>query len=258
MDPRRCKPCPAKDGAQPEPSDAWCWGNPGCEAFAYLHSVLDVWFERTVKPRLRGQAFLVRYADDFVITFEREDDARRVFAALPTRFGKYGLTLHPTKTRLVRFGQPPYGWRPGRGDQTRYVEYVAAETFDFLGFTQFWGRITRSAGHALFRRITRSRFRRAVKAFDLWLQHRLHEPIANQHRALSQKLRGHDAYHGITGNYRRLSALRWIVGHLWHKWLRRRSDRHKMTWERYALMIERFLLPGPRAVHSVYRRGAHT
>lgn len=221
-----------------------------------LHVVLDPWFERDVKPRMRGRVFLVRYADDFVIAFEREDDARRVFDVLPKRFGKYGLTLHPTKTRLVRFGQPPYGWRRGRTDQTRYARYVEAETFDFLGFTHFWGRTLQGDGHALFRKTARSRFRRAVRSLNLWFRQHRHDPIAEQHEVLCQKLRGHDAYYGITGNYRRLAALRCFAAFLWRKWLNRRSNRAGMTWKKFTFVLERYPIPVACAVHSIFRRGA--
>ena len=105
-------------------------------ANVYLHHVLDVWFEREVRPRLRGQVFLVRYADDVAIVFAREDDARRVMEVLPKRFGNYGLTLHPEKTRLVRFPQPPYRWRAGHRGNSEALGFERPGTFDLLGFTQ--------------------------------------------------------------------------------------------------------------------------
>lgn len=214
-----------------------------------LHEVLDLWFEREVKPRLRGQASLIRYCDDFVIVFAREDDARRVMEVLPKRFGKYGLSLHSEKTRLVRFGRPAE--RAGRprdpGD--------GPGSFSFLGFTHFWGRSRR--GRWIVKRKTASdRRARSLKRIGEWCRRHRHFPVAWQHAQLAAKLRGHYAYYGITGNARALHLLRVHVERIWLKWLRRRSQRHRMTFPRYLRFLERFPLPPPRVVHSIYRRPA--
>jgi RNA-directed DNA polymerase len=210
-------------------------------ANVYLHYVLDEWFEQTVKPRLPGRAFLIRYADDFVIGFARESDARRVLEVLPKRFAKYGLTLHPTKTRLVPFTRPSLlpdspeqGPRPG--------------TFDLLGFTHYWGR-TRRGRWAVQRRTSSSRFSRAVMKIAQWCRRHRHLPVAEQHQALSQKLRGHDAYYGITGNGRWLSRLRHEVRRIWRKWLARRRAGY-LSWDHFGRLVARFALPPPRVVHS--------
>ncbi len=222
----------------------------------YLHNVLDVWFEREVKPRMQGRSFLVRYADDFAIAFEHEADARKVMDVLPKRFGKYGLTLHPTKTRLLRFGQPPHGWRPGRTDQRRYVGFEPPDTFDFLGFTHLWGR-TRRGGWALMRKTAKDRFRRTVRSLNVWLRRHRHLPVVDQHSVLCWKLRGHYQYFGLTGNYRRLAALQWTTRRLWQKWLNRRSREKDMPWKRFARLLERFPLPAAVVVHSALRRAAN-
>src|SRR5512143_3214913 len=164
-------------------------------ANAYLHEVLDTWFEETVKPRLRGRAYLIRYADDAVLVFETEGEARRVLDVLPKRFGRYGLTLHPEKTRLVPFQRPRPIARTGaeRGERPG--------TFDFLGFTHHWGR-TRTGSWAVKRKTARGRFRRSLRSIALGCREHRHLSIREQWVALTAKLRGHYAYYGITGNTR--------------------------------------------------------
>jgi len=216
----------------------------------YLHYVLDVWFEEVVKPRLRGQAFLIRYADDFVVGFACEEDARRVMEVLPKRFGKYSLTLHPDKTRLVPFvGRPP---------QSLPTAPTAVEpgTFDFLGFTHYWG-LTRKKNWAVKRRTAQSRFHRAARKVAEWCRANRHQPIAEQHVTLSRKLSGHYGYYGITGNIRALARFREVVARLWRKWLSRRSWAGGLTWDQFNRLLERFPLPTPVLVHSVFRSAAN-
>jgi len=202
----------------------------------YLHVALDVWFETQVKPRLKGRAFLVRYADDAVLVFEQEEDARRVLAVLPKRFGKYGLRLHPEKTKLIEF-RPP-GLSGGGGG-----------TFDFLSFTHHWGRSLR--GNWVVKRSTcKSRFRRAVKRLYEWCREHRHDPVAEQHKELSLKLKGHYAYYGITGNSGALASFLMLAGRTWHKWLSRRSQRAALTWEEMTELLKRHPLPPTRIVHS--------
>jgi group II intron reverse transcriptase/maturase len=213
-------------------------------ANVYLHYVLDVWFEQEVQPRLKGRAFLIRYADDFVMGFACEEDARRVLDVLPKRFGKYGLTIHPDKTRLVPFrppagptrSGPPGGPQPG--------------PFDLLGFTHFWGR-SRKGTWVVKRRTAASRLRRAIRTVAQWCRLNRHRPLAEQHRTLSQKLRGHFAYYGITGNGGALHRFRDAVIRAWRKWLSRRTRGHPYSWERFVRMLGRYPLPPARAVHSV-------
>jgi group II intron reverse transcriptase/maturase len=219
-------------------------------ANVYLHEVLDVWFEDEVTPRLRGRAFLVRYADDAVMVFEEGDDARRVLEVLPKRFAKYGLRLHPEKTKLVDFRRPdPTGEEPrgGRGGRP--------ETFDLLGFTHYWG-LSRKRRWVVKRKTSRKRFARAVKAVETWCRRFRHWPVWWQHRKLVLKLQGHFAYFGITGNAEALSRLVHVVTRVWRKWLSRRSQRGAMSWSRFHEVLRRYPLPVPRVIHSVYRRGA--
>jgi group II intron reverse transcriptase/maturase len=218
-------------------------------ANVYLHYVLDVWFEQEVKPRLRGPAFLVRYADDFVMGFVCEEDARRVLEVLPKRFGKYGLTLHPDKTRLVSFR------RPGQQSDSGMAK-LPAGSFDLLGFTHYWGRSRRGVW-VVKRKTAARRFSRVIKKITHWCRLNRHRPVAEQHQRLSQKLRGHDAYYGITGNSRMLHRLRLVVNRIWRKWLTRRRRAGRLCWDHFDRLLHRFPLPPPRVVHSVYRSAAN-
>ena len=161
----------------------------------YLHYVLDTWFEQEVLPRLKGRGSLVRFADDAVMGFACQCDARRVLEVLPKRFARFGLTLHPTKTRLVKFTRPPYRDPPkGQGPSLR------PGTFDLLGFTHYWGRSLR--GNWIVKRKTAcSRLSRSLHTINQWCRTHRHQKLTDQHRALRLKLQGHYAYYGITGNY---------------------------------------------------------
>jgi group II intron reverse transcriptase/maturase len=214
----------------------------------YLHEVLDVWFEQTVKPRLQGRGILVRYADDFVLVCEVESDARRVMDVLPKRFARFGLRLHPDKTRIVRFNRP---WP----SQVGAKQTPLSDSFDFLGFTHYWGKSRRGCW-VVQRKTARRRFTRALKAVRGWCRANRHLPLAAQHGALCQKLRGHFSYYGITGNFRTLSRFHFEVQRIWHKWLSRRSQRGAIPWERFRRLLERYPLPPPRVVHSIYRLSA--
>jgi len=211
----------------------------------YLHYVLDSWVEAVVRPRLRGHVHLIRYADDFILLFDVEADARRVEAVLPQRLATYGLTIHPTKTRLLEFRRP-------RGDAGRAVR---PPTFDLLGFTHLWAKSWR--GVWIVRRSTaRRRFSRAVQTTTDWCRVHRHDPLAVQHRRLNRMLRGHFAYYGITGNHRSLVRYREAVVCAWRKWLNRRSQRAHMPWDRFHHLLDRYPLAPATVVHSVYRHAA--
>jgi group II intron reverse transcriptase/maturase len=214
----------------------------------YLHEVLDTWFEREVKPRLRGRGHLIRYADDAVMLFETEEDARRVMAVLPKRFGKYGLTLHPDKTRLLPFQRPPMeppttGGSPSSGPGT----------FDLLGFTHYWGR-TRRGNWAIKRKTAKDRFSRAHRRLSEWCRQHMHDELSSQQKSLAEKLRGHYGYYGITGNSDAIRRFFRVVTEAWRKWLNRRSQNAKMTWERMQRLLERYPLPQPRVAHPLPAR----
>ncbi len=168
----------------------------------FLHYVLDEWFKKDVRPRLKGKAFLIRYADDFVIGVTRADDAQRIMEVLPKRMSKYGLTVHPEKTRVVRF-QPP---RAGNS-ATEERDPPEPTTFDFLGFTHYWGRSQRGAW-VVKRKTAKSRLKRALAALSEWCRKNRHVPVKEQYQKLTEKLRGHYGYYGITGNFRSLRNCR--------------------------------------------------
>lgn len=203
----------------------------------FLHEVLDVWFDREVKPRLAGKAALFRYADDAVFLFANETDARRVLEVLPKRLGKYGLELHPEKTRQVDFRRPdrfsPEGGNAGPG------------TFDLLGFTHYWGK-ARSGKWIVKRRTAKDRFRRALKRVGDWCREHRHDEVRTQQQVIAQKVLGHFGYFGITGNFEAISRFLHEVKRLWHKWLERRSQRSRMTWDCMNRLLTRYPLPSPR------------
>jgi group II intron reverse transcriptase/maturase len=214
-------------------------------ANVFLHHVLDMWFEHTVRPRIRGCAHLIRYADDFVILCDYEPDAQRIHAALPGRLGHFGLDLHPEKTRLIPFQKPPYG---DRGDGN------ATESWDFLGFTHYWSK-SRRGFWVVKQKTMASRLNRALTAVGTWCRRNRHLPVREQHRILSLKLRGHCAYYGITGNSRALRQFRTAMALLWRKWLMRRSGgARRKTWAWWNAFEARYRLPPAHAVHSALRR----
>lgn len=203
----------------------------------YLHEVLDVWFEEEVKPRLRGKAFIVRFADDAVMGFATEQDARRVMEVLPKRFARFGLTLHPEKTRLVPFQRPSDGG-PDPG------------SFDLLGFRHHWAK-SRKGNWVIKRKTASNRLSRAIQRVAQWCRSHRHEPIKKQHEMLVRKLRGHYAYYGIIGNFRALAWFLEAVRAAWRKWLGRRSQRASLTWKRFAVLSRSvYPLPEPRIIHS--------
>jgi RNA-directed DNA polymerase len=208
----------------------------------YLHEVLDEWFTRQVAPRLVGRAVLVRYADDAVIIFERERDAQRVLDVLPKRLAKYGLTLHPEKTRLVDFRQPSN--RAEASSDNGHAQ-LRPGTFDLLGFTHYWAKSRR--GYWVVKRKTAAdRFRRALKRIAEWCRRYRHEPVREQWAALKLKLSGHFGYFGITGNARALRNFRHHVVGVWRKWLSRRSQRAWISWPEMLRLLARYPLPQPR------------
>lgn len=203
----------------------------------FLHAVLDEWFEHDVRPRLAGHARLFRYADDAVMLFAREDDARRVLEVLPKRLEKYGLTLHPEKTRLVEFRRPDR-----RSDDD---DRNGPGTFDLLGFTHYWA-LARSGKWAVKRKTAKDRFRRALARIAQWCKHHRHDAIRDQRSALARKLHGHFGYFGIIGNSEALARFRWQVIRVWQKWLSRRSQRGRILWDRFNEMLKHLRLPAAR------------
>jgi len=210
----------------------------------FLHQVFDRWFEHEVQPRLRGKAIFYRFADDIAVVCATEKDAHRIMAVLSKRFGKYGLTLHPDKTRVLGFRRPPVR-SLGEWDQ----RLAGPESFDLLGFTHYWGR-SRRGQWVIKRKTATGRLSRALKRINTWCRRYRHAPVVWQHQQLVQKLRGHYAYYGMVGNDRGLKHFRYGVRQRWQKWLNRRSQRSGMTWDRFACLLERYPLPNTRIVHG--------
>jgi RNA-directed DNA polymerase len=212
----------------------------------YLHYVLDEWFEHEVKPRLRGQAAEIRYADDFILCFQYREDAERVLDVLSKRFAKYGLTLHPEKTRLLAFGRAALPSDPHAPQPA---------TFDFLGFTHVCAR-SRRGRFTIHVRTIRNRLRRSVKAVAQWCQQHRHDPVANQAAALNAKLRGHYQYYGRPTNYHSLWRFYRLVRRLWHKWLTRRTRGKRLDWDTFQQLLARHPLLLPRICHAWPRTGS--
>src|SRR5271166_6580690 len=212
-----------------------------CLSNVFLHHVLDEWFETVVKPRLRGECVVVRFADDALMAFDNIDDAKRVLSVLGKRLGRYGLTLHPDKTRLVDF-------RPQRGQGARHPE-TDGTSFDFLGLTHVWGRSRN--GKNMVRQVTaKDRYARAVAAVTAWCREHRHWSFRDQHRRLSSMMRGHFAYYGVGGNSRRLRWFANQVVRVWRKWLSRRHRGGVVPWARFNALLARHPLPSVRILHG--------
>jgi len=204
----------------------------------FLHTVLDEWFETTVRPRMGGNCFLVRFADDFVMGYALKGDAEKVFRVLPKRFERYGLSIHPEKSRLVQFSRPY--WRQGKGPGT----------FAFLGFDHYWDK-TRSGGWTIKRKTQGKRLRRFLSGLHEWCRVNRHLNIVEQYQTLKSKLRGHYQYYGVRGNYKMLEVVYEYAAAVWKRWLGRRSSKRPANWEQWMVRWQAICpLPKPRIVHE--------
>jgi len=208
----------------------------------YLHDALDQWFEQKVKPQLKGEATLIRFADDFVICFEHTEDAEWVKAVLGKRLGEFNLRLQPDKTRLIDFRRPPWNQTSGK----------RPDTFDFLGFTVHWRRNRGGEGWHVSLKTRTARLRRAIKAaYDLCRRQR-HRSIPEQHVALKRRIQGHFNYFGVNENLRNMTLLVHHVQRAWYKWLNRRSQRSRLNWERFEDLLKDFPFPRPRVYVNLW------
>ena len=205
----------------------------------FLHHVLDTWFEDEVRPRLEGECTLVRFADDFVMTFATHRDAKRVLDVLGKRLERHGLSLHPDKTRFIDFRCERSG---GTHPDCR------EPPFDFLGFTHTWMK-SRKGWRVVRQTTAKNRLARSLRAVSDWCRHNRHLPILTQHARLSAKLQGHYAYYAITGNSRQLRRYARQTIKTWRKWLARRTRSKRLPWERFAAFLKRHPLPPPRIIH---------
>jgi len=229
----------------------------------YLHEAIDKWFAEVVQPRLRGRSFMVRFADDVVLGFENKVEAEKVLSALSRRFEKYGLELHPEKTRLLYFGKPGKfsdSDSDSESDDDRgkdgNTKGPRQRSFDFLGFTHYWGKSLK--GKWVVKRKTASKkLREKLKKMNEWCKKYRHYPIGYQYEKLCQKLKGHYAYYGITGNMRGMQRYLDKVKRIWKKWLCRRSWKNKLNWEEFNVFLtQRCPLPPAKVVHSIYAKRA--
>jgi RNA-directed DNA polymerase len=209
----------------------------------YLHYVLDVWFEREVSPRMKGKALLVRYADDFVIGLEHKEDAERVMSVLGKRLGRYGLALHPDKTRLLDFRRPSSEQTGGKGPST----------FDFLGFTLYWRRTLRGRWE-MWCKTRGARLRRSLKSVYDWCRRHRHMSAKEQHAALVRRVNGHINYFGVNGNQRSLVQFIRGVKRCWRRWLCRRSQTSRLTWGRFSRILRAYPFPSPLVKVQIWGR----
>jgi RNA-directed DNA polymerase len=218
-------------------------------ANVFLHHVLDKWFEDVVKPRLRGEAYEIRFADDAILCFQHRGDAEKVLKVLPKRFEKYGLTLHPEKTRLMEFGRFAAGNAKRQGKDP--------ETFNFLGFTHIGAR-SRKGKFTVHVKTMAKRLRRGLTAVVAeWCKQHRHDPVSGQQQTLNAKLRGHYQYYGRPTNYRSLWQFYRKVRRIWREWLSRRTRGRPLTWERFAEILRQYPLLRPRITHSWAGAGSH-
>jgi group II intron reverse transcriptase/maturase len=206
----------------------------------YLHYVLDLWAERWRRREVSGDMIIVRYADDFIVGFEHEQDARRFLDALRQRFEKFALSLHPEKTRLIEFGRSAANDRKRRG-------LGKPETFNFLGFTFICGK-SRRGNFLIKRKSRRDRMRAKLQAIKQELRRRMHQPIPVQGKWLRQVVTGYFNYHAVPTNGRGIAAFRLSVTELWKHALRRRGQRDRTCWERITRLADDWL-PKPLIRH---------
>lgn len=210
-------------------------------ANVFLHYVLDLWINDWRKRRARGEVIIVRYADDFVIGFREESDARRCLTELRERFAKFQLELHPEKTRLIEFGRYAEERRAKRGDGP-------PETFDFLGFTHISGK-TRRGKFAIHRKTSRKKFHAKLLEMKTKLSRRIHDDLAQVGVWMQSVFRGWCQYYAVPGNYSRLRQFRDALSDMWLRTLRRRSQRgRRLTWAKFGKIVQRWL-PTPRILH---------
>lgn len=207
----------------------------------YLHEVVDKWFVTEVQPRVPG-AKIFRFADDMIMSFDSERAAQRVLKALKKRFEKYGLKLNEEKTRIVDFRRPilekPNRWRPKPG------------TITFLGFDLYWA-LGRKKFWCLKKKTRAKKLREAAKGISEWCRKNRHKKVNWQHKKLSEKLRGHYQYFGITGNMPSLLDYYYAVGRAWYRGLRRRSQKKHLSKTEYFKRLKRNPLPRPKIVHRL-------
>lgn len=207
----------------------------------FLHEVLDGWLHETVFTLMKGKAFEIRFADDVVICFKNKEDAERVLKVLPKRLAKYGLEMHPEKTKLVRFTKPQ--------NDDDYKSGKRKGIFNFLGFTHFWKK-SRKGKPTVGRKTMKQKLSIKLQAINEWCKQNRHNKMKDQHKTLNKKLRGHYNYYGINGNFNSIAGYFTNVERIWRKWLERRSRKRNLNWGKMKKILQRYPLLPPRIVHS--------
>jgi group II intron reverse transcriptase/maturase len=202
----------------------------------FLHYVLDLWIHHWRKTQTQGDVIVVRWADDFVIGFQNRTEAERCLAELKKRFGKFGLALHPEKTRLLEFG-------PFAIENRKRRNQGRPETFDFLGFTHICGKKRSNGMYTVIRKTVQKRLSRKLQEVKAELRKRMHAPIPEQGKWLRSVVGGFIRYYGVPSNSAAIQRFRFQIGRYWHFTLRRRSERKRLNWERMSRLINRWLPP---------------
>ena len=203
----------------------------------FLHYVLDDWYVKEVQPRMKGKCFLIRFADDFIVGFQLESDAKRLMEVLPERFNRFELELHPEKTKLIPFGKPARSGKP-KG------------SLDFLGFTFYWGKSLKG-NWVIKKQTARKRRNRFMRMLWNWCKENRHDPLKEQHEILCSKLRGFYQYFGVRSNYKVLEVVYEYAEKAWRRWLGRRDRDGYISHEKFRRILRTFPLPRPRIVHNI-------
>lgn len=214
-------------------------------ANVYLHYVLDIWFEKVVKKKCKGEAYIVRYADDFVCCFQYWDEAEIFYLSLKERLEKFGLKIAENKSKIIEFGRFAEENRNDRGDGK-------PDTFDFLGFTHYCSK-SNNGWFRVKRKTSRKKQRTKIAKMKMWLKERMHEPLADTIKSLNKKLIGHYNYYGITDNVKSIGAFYYITLKQLYKTLRRRTQKNKINWEKFNIILKYLPLSQPSIRVSVYK-----
>ncbi|WP_321495046.1 reverse transcriptase domain-containing protein [uncultured Desulfobacter sp.] len=203
----------------------------------FLHYVLDDWFAKEVQPRLTGKSFLIRFADDFIVGLQLESDAKRLLEVLPKRFKRHSLELHPKKTRLIAFGKPARKGKP-------------QGTFDFLGFTYYWGRSLKG-NWVIKKKTARKRRNRFMRMLWSWCKEHRHDSIRSQQETLCSKLMGFYQYFGVRSNFKVLEVVYEYAASAWKHWLGQRHRNGRLSYKKFSRFLTGYPLPRPRIVHNI-------
>lgn len=210
----------------------------------YLHYVVDLWFEKVVKKKLQGEAYMVRYADDLVFCFQYEKEAQNFYQVLVKRLAKFNLEIAVDKTKLIPFGR-------FAEEQSRKIGKDKPETFDFLGFTHYCAK-SRNGKFRVKRKTSKKKYRGSLLKFKEWVKKSRNMPMHDLWNKASEKLRGYYQYYGLTDNFEMISDYQYEAKRILFKWLNRRSQRKSFNWEKFELFLNKYPLPKPKIYVNIY------